>query len=282
MAPNYGKSFNKNKTVAYSTIKPSETPREVVAKFENFTKKVLEEFRKQVEEIKSKSQIEKNIVVQALRRELNRENEQAREKWEAEKKLLEEELGKCKEKIERLEKMEATVETLQKREEKRQRTEIRNDIVITGGKFKRDIKEKKDEVRELIEDSLKLSVRVTTAFKISEDKNGEDIVVAKLASYEDKSRIMQKKSSLKNYKHIVYINNALTRKQQEEFKSNRRKQQNTIRIHSGMNNMAEDDKQKKEEEVIKEQETQKRIHKRLDELDAIIATFNSSAMQLET
>lgn len=129
-----------------------------------------------------------------------------REKWQEENAKLKEEVGLLKERQEITKKqvkdMEVEVEALKKADRK-------NNIVISGVKWGSNFKAN---VTELCKSNLSVDVEVEDAFRVAVGRNGEEVVVAKLKTWEEKREIMKRKSRLGSSR--VYINDDLTQKEQ--------------------------------------------------------------------
>lgn len=210
-------------------------------KFDEFSKQVLAEVKKQIEAFKMECMSNNKREKEMLRTELKKakesleQNKIERLNWETEKKLFQEKIDDYKTRLDKLESrdnvtglqgLESKIQTLENKEEQRDIRERKNNIIIIGAKFDRNTKEKKKEVKKKLKDTLHLDVDVTTAFKISEDKQGGDIVLAKLSSYEEKVKIMRQKRRLKEYGETFFINNDLTKNQLEKIKSSKREKFN--------------------------------------------------------
>lgn len=112
------------------------------------------------------------------------------------------EINDMKMKIERLEKVEGTIEKNEKRKRK-------NNILMNGLKVQGTEQEIKEKVENFIKENLKINCETEKITKI-----GDKTLLIKINSFEKKIEIMRNKSKLKKNKQArVYINNDLTQQE---------------------------------------------------------------------
>lgn len=219
-------------------------------KMEDLTK----EFNAKLKEEIKKIRIEFQAKLSRIKQEAMEENAKDKKKWDEEKMLLNDDLKWCKKIIDELEKktdsetqiVRTRLEELEAKEEKRVLNEKRNSIVIIGANFEKNQKEKKSEVRKMINNMLKIDVQVKTAYKVSEDKMGGDIVVAEIATFKEKSRVMKNKSLLRRAEDRIFINNWLSKKQRENLKE---------KMRSRSKEVAQNGEEKEEVQMEKSQDS---------------------------
>lgn len=229
-----------------------------ISKFEN----LAIEFSAKIKEETKKIQMEFLDRLKRMKEEILEESRKSKEAWDKERKCLNEELQRCRKKIEDLENRNGDpvhnihdrLQELEAKDEKREQKEKRNNIVIIGANFEKNCKEKKSEVRKMIGNLLKIDVQVKTAYGVSKDKRGGDIIVAEIATYEEKDEIMKRKSLLKNAKEKIFINNWLTKKQRENIKREKR---------SNLEGDRQSDEASNTLDCGEEDETNKKINERL-------------------
>lgn len=93
---------------------------------------------------------------------------------------------------EKMTKLEERLAYLEQKEEQRQKEDARNSIILNGVSFEKE-KELAEQVKEIFKSSLNLDVKVISAFKISENKKGRDVVLAIMQSHEDREKVMMNK-----------------------------------------------------------------------------------------
>lgn len=122
------------------------------------------------------------------------------------------EAGNCK-RDERIARVEKAVEELQNREERREKQERKNNIIIKGDIEVRenewkDTEKIKMRVKQICEEATGEEVKVDEAFRISKQDSTPSIIKAKLANFETKLKVMKAKSKLNRG---VYIEDDLTK-----------------------------------------------------------------------
>lgn len=197
-----------------------------------------------LEEIKSEL---KNIreETQLLRLELVKKEE----KWEMERNGLHEEIKALKERM-----MVMEYKDLQREREKRQ-----NNIIITNGVENADKlnnEQLKAKVEDLCEEKLKIKIKLEKARFLSKNKAGQDVVLATVATFEDKLQVMKNKHRLTAFSEKIFINDDYTKTDREQQAKLRRIAQeerskgNNVRV--GFGRVRINDKWFKIEELVQE------------------------------
>lgn len=190
MAPTTGKQ-----TASRSKSKGEEKTMEKYVTGEDMWRKGLEKIIREIEEMRREMREEMERMKEQIteeRREREEERKKEREEWKNEKQSLDRRI--------------ATMEWIN---EKKEREERRNNIIIKGMKWERE--NLKQEVTEFLEDNLKVKVKIGKIRKIRQYE-GRNLVMAELESWEQKREIMNKKKELK--KGII-IEDDLTRRERE-------------------------------------------------------------------
>ncbi|XP_044755086.1 uncharacterized protein KIAA2012-like [Coccinella septempunctata] len=149
--------------------------------FQRMMEEMKLEIRRNTEEVKLEM---KNLKEEMKKREM---------KWEDERKELEGRIKVLEEKADREEKM------------KRKNNIVVKNLKVYDGK-------EKEEVKKLVDEELNLKVDITKAYKINRGTKVE-MIVAEIASWDQKQNIMKAKQRLKG--KDIYIDNDLTLKERQ-------------------------------------------------------------------
>lgn len=165
-----------------------------------------------------------------LKMEVREEIKGIKEKMDEERRAREEERKKEKEEWAREKvKLEERIARLEWINEKKERIDRRNNIVIRGVNWRAEKLER--EVEGFVKDSLKMDIEVKKADKITAGK-GKQMVIAEVGCWEQKRIIMEKKRELAKG---VIIENDLTRKERQ--------------IQQELREIAKEEREKGEEKV---------------------------------
>jgi len=158
---------------------------ETVTEMKEHLTMVMEEIRNEMMEEIKKQMIEE-------RKERAEERKREREEWSKEKGMLERRIAE-----------------LEWFNERKERNERRNNIVIRGVSWKTENLEQ--EITEYIKENIEVNVEIKRAKKI-EVRGSKEIIIAEINKWEQKNNVLKKKNKLK--KGII-IENDLTRKERE-------------------------------------------------------------------
>lgn len=158
------------------------------------------EMRNEIKEIRKENanlqtEIQENAIgMKSLTDDIKKELEQWKEKeqiWKGERK-----------------EMEKRIENLETKEERKERAERKNNIILKGKEF--DIGNLTQNIEDFFKKELQLEIQIEEAYKIRH-ANEKEWVLIKTRAWEDKKRIMKNKYKLKGEK--IYIDNDLTVKE---------------------------------------------------------------------
>lgn len=169
--------------------------------------------RKETKQVNMDAILKKLEVLDVIREELSEIKEN--------NKTLRNELSEYQKKIEtenlylssKVKELEEKVVTLEKREEKRERHERRNNIIITGilqDRAKRDPELLKKNVQDICKNITGEDIEIEDVFVVATRTSGENIVKAKIKTFDKKKKIMKNKHKLKTLKKKIFIEDDLT------------------------------------------------------------------------
>lgn len=183
----YEDPFQRSKLVARTP--PKEEKEKTIQENGNMEeiKNMLMEIRTDIKGVKE-SMSQSNEEVRKMREQMGT----MQEEWKREKAVILEQLQRAEEKIEKLEK-----------------TNIRNNLIVTGVKTNRNTeKNPRRAVEDMIESELNIKVKVKGAYQI-----GQERYIVETECWEDKLQILIEKKNLKGKN--IYIESEMTSKERK-------------------------------------------------------------------